>query len=220
VWQNLLHDIKKYVHIKACLARRCIPRAWGQVKMTFIPVHRKADYTNFKGHNPISLLSFMQKTIQKLVTRNIKGQSKKQIPYIYTNLPTNQGSPHKLQCTMWLHLYRTHWKTVSYSSASLDIQRASDSTSQYNKGCQMAWAWRNFSDGLAPCWVTEKLQPHSQEKWKGLWSSAVCRRGFYYPIDVKSGCRRTGRVTQKWLLYTQVCSILISKNSEFNVQLH
>jgi len=68
--------------------------------MTFIPVHRKADYTKFKGYNPISLLSFMQKTIQKLVTRNIKGQSKGQVPYIYTNLPTNQGSPQKLQCTM------------------------------------------------------------------------------------------------------------------------
>jgi len=67
----------------------------------------------------------------------------------------------------------------------------------------MAWAWRNFSDGLAPCWVTEKLQPHSQEKqWMGLWSSAVHRGAFHYPIALKSGCRRNGRVTQEWLLYT------------------
>jgi hypothetical protein len=32
------------------------------------------------------------------------------------------------------------------------------------------------SDGLAICWVTENLQPHSQEKhWRGLCPRAVCR---------------------------------------------
>jgi hypothetical protein len=25
----------------------------------------------------------------------------------------------------------------------------------------MAWAWRHSTDGLAPCWVAEKLQPHT-----------------------------------------------------------
>jgi len=69
---NLFH-IKKHVHIKAYLAR-CIPRAWGQVKMTFIPVPRKANYTEAMGYHPVSLLSFMQETMQKLVTRTIRGQ--------------------------------------------------------------------------------------------------------------------------------------------------
>jgi len=38
------------------------------------------------------------------------------------------------------------------------------------------------SDGSAPCWVAENLQPHSQEKHcRGLWPSAVCKGAFYYP---------------------------------------
>jgi len=52
----------KYVRcmlVKACLARRYIPIAWGQVKMTFIPAPGKG-----KGHHPLSLLYFMQKTMQ------------------------------------------------------------------------------------------------------------------------------------------------------------
>jgi hypothetical protein len=90
----------KNVHIKAYLARRYVPRAWGPVKMTFIPVHRTANYTEAKGYHPVSLLSFMQKTMQKLVNRNIWSQSMGHVPYIYTNLPTIQETPHKLQCTM------------------------------------------------------------------------------------------------------------------------
>jgi len=45
---------QKYVHIKGCVARRYVPRGWGQVKMIFIPVSRKANYNEAKGY-PISL---------------------------------------------------------------------------------------------------------------------------------------------------------------------
>jgi hypothetical protein len=60
--------------------------------MTFIPVHRIANCTEGKGYHPIGLLSFMQKMKQKLVNRNNRGQSKGQVPYIYTNLPRNQAN--------------------------------------------------------------------------------------------------------------------------------
>jgi len=50
------------------------------------------------------------------------------------------------------------------------------------------------SYGLAPCWVAEKLQQHTQEKhWRGLWPRAVHRGALYYPIAVKPGCRRNQR---------------------------
>jgi hypothetical protein len=78
---------------------------------TFIPVHRKANYTGDEGYHPISLMSLMQKTMKKLVTRNIRRQSKGHVPHIYNHLPTNQGTPQKLQRTMWIHLYRKKWKT-------------------------------------------------------------------------------------------------------------
>jgi len=70
---------------------------------------------------------------------------------------------------------------------------------------------RHTSDELAPRWLAEKLQPHSQEKhWRGLWPSAVCRGAFYYHIAVKPGCRWTHRGTEcEWMLYTGVCAILM-----------
>jgi hypothetical protein len=76
------------------------PTAWRQVKLMFIPVPRKANYTQAKGYYPTSLLSFMQKMMQNLATRNIKDETMRHVPYIYNNLPTNQLSPQKLQCIM------------------------------------------------------------------------------------------------------------------------
>jgi len=37
-----------YMHVKVCVARRYIPIAWGQVKMTFIPAPGKANCTEAK----------------------------------------------------------------------------------------------------------------------------------------------------------------------------
>jgi len=54
---------QRYVHIKAFLARRYIPMAWGQVNMTLIPASGKANCTDSKGYHLTSLLSFMQKTM-------------------------------------------------------------------------------------------------------------------------------------------------------------
>jgi len=44
-------------------------------------------YTKAKEYCPITLL---QKMMQKLVIRNIKGETLGYVPYIYNNLPTNQ----------------------------------------------------------------------------------------------------------------------------------
>jgi hypothetical protein len=96
---------EKYVHIIACLARSYISRAWVPVKMTSISLPRNANYAQAKGYHPISLLSFMQKTVQKFVARNIRDESLAHVPNIYTNLPTNWGSKQTPQCTMWLDIH-------------------------------------------------------------------------------------------------------------------
>jgi len=57
----------------------------------------------------------MQKTTQKLVTRNIKDEILGHVPYIYNNLPINQWSPAKPQWTMLLHIYSKQRKTESYT---------------------------------------------------------------------------------------------------------
>jgi hypothetical protein len=61
--------------------------------MTFILAPGKVNYTQVKAYCPISLLSFMQKRTQKLVTRNIKDETLGHDTYTSNNLPTNQVSP-------------------------------------------------------------------------------------------------------------------------------
>ena len=81
----------------------------------FIPVHRKANYSEAKVYHCISLLFFMQKMTQKLVTRSIRDETLGHYTYTSNNLPTNQVGTQKLQCTMLLHLHRKQWKTGSYT---------------------------------------------------------------------------------------------------------
>ena len=50
-----------YHFFRACLAKEYTPKAWRQIKVTFIPKHRKANYTEAKAY--IVLLDFMLKKI-------------------------------------------------------------------------------------------------------------------------------------------------------------
>jgi hypothetical protein len=54
--------------------------AWRQVKLTFIPKPGKLDYTEAKAYPPISLLSFLLKTMEKLVDRHIRNGALKKYP--------------------------------------------------------------------------------------------------------------------------------------------
>jgi hypothetical protein len=88
------------VHIKVCFATGYKPRAWRMVKMMFITANGKVNYTQARAYCPIIPLSFMQKIMQKFMTSNVKDETLGNVPYIYSNLPTNQGSTQKPQCTM------------------------------------------------------------------------------------------------------------------------
>jgi hypothetical protein len=57
-----------------------IPMAWRQVKVTFIPKPGKLDYTEAKAYRPISLSSFLLKTMEKLVDRHIMDGALKKYP--------------------------------------------------------------------------------------------------------------------------------------------
>jgi hypothetical protein len=88
------------MYIKACLPKGYVHRARRQFEMMFIPAHEEVNHTQAMAHCPIILLSFTQKTKQKLVTRNIKDETLGHVPYSYKNLPTNQASPQEPQCSM------------------------------------------------------------------------------------------------------------------------
>jgi hypothetical protein len=94
------------MHIKAFLVTGHIPRARRQVKMMFIPATRKVNYTQGKVYGKIN---------KKFITRNVNNETLDHVPYIYTNLPKNQVSPQKPQCTMKTHIYRKKQRTGSYN---------------------------------------------------------------------------------------------------------
>ena len=153
-----------------------IPREWRQVKMTFLPGPGKVNFNQAKAYASISLLSFMQKTMQELVTRNIRSESLGYFPYTCNNLPTNQRSSQELQHTMWLHIHRKQWKIERYNWALLDTEEASDSTS-----CDITKAakWHGLRDNLVMAgfhggWL--KNYSHTQRRniqgAHGQWMSA------------------------------------------------
>jgi hypothetical protein len=65
---------------RACLAYGFIPTTWRQVKVTFTPKPGKLDYTEAKALRPISLSSFLLKTMEKLVERHIRDDSLRKNP--------------------------------------------------------------------------------------------------------------------------------------------
>jgi len=109
-----------------------------------------------------------------------------------------------------LHIYRNQWKKGSYTWTFLDIEELLIALYfNITKTAKGHGLGDTFQQQTGSSQMAEKLQPHLQENhWKGLWSSAGCRRPFYYPIAVKPSCI-TNSGTQELLSYTEVCDILI-----------
>jgi hypothetical protein len=71
--QGVVHLVPHFCRIvRACMAYSFIPTARRQVKVTFIPKPGKLDYTEAKAYRPISLSSFLLKTMEKLVDKHIR----------------------------------------------------------------------------------------------------------------------------------------------------
>jgi hypothetical protein len=70
--------------------------------MTLKPAPGKVNYTQAKAYYHISLLSFMQKMMQKLVARNERNESLGYVPYICQQTSEVQGNcnkPRNFTCT-------------------------------------------------------------------------------------------------------------------------
>ena len=93
---------QKYTHIKVCLVMWYTPRAQRQVKMMYIPATGSQLYSG-KGICTISLM-LCRKLCKNSKTRNVRFETVGNVSHICNNLPTNQGSPHKPQCTRCLHI--------------------------------------------------------------------------------------------------------------------
>jgi hypothetical protein len=80
----------------------------------FIPCNWKSTILRQRDTVPIVYCPYAENDA-KIQTRNIRVETVGNVTHICNNLPTNQGSPHKPQCTRCLHIYRRQWKTGSYT---------------------------------------------------------------------------------------------------------
>ncbi|CAK1593923.1 unnamed protein product [Parnassius mnemosyne] len=55
--------------LRVCLALKYVPRGWREVKVTFIPKPGKSNYTDPESYRPISLTSFLLKTMCEMELR-------------------------------------------------------------------------------------------------------------------------------------------------------
>ena len=57
---------------RACIALGYIPISWRTSRVVFVPKPGRTDYTTAKAFRPISLMSFLLKTLERLVDRFIR----------------------------------------------------------------------------------------------------------------------------------------------------
>jgi len=84
---------------------------------------------------------------------------------------------------MWLHIKRKQWKTGSYTWTFLYIVGASASTSHdITKAPNGTGFDTHSSDGLAPCWVAEKLQLLTGARLEGSVTNCCLLTGILLPL--------------------------------------
>jgi hypothetical protein len=60
---------------RACLATGYVPAIWRQVKAVFIPKPGRNTYSGPRDYRPISLTSFLLKTMERLVDRYLRDEA-------------------------------------------------------------------------------------------------------------------------------------------------
>ena len=71
-WEVLIPYLVKI--FRACLATGYVPAMWRQVKVVFIPKPGRNSYCGPRDYRPISLTSFLLKTMDRLVDRFLKNE--------------------------------------------------------------------------------------------------------------------------------------------------
>ena len=114
---------------RASLAYGYIPMGWRPVRVAFIPKPGKTDYSQAKSFRPISLMSFLLKTLEKLLDRHIRDGALFEKPLLqdqcaYTAGKSTETALHRL-VTMAEKALET--KEVLLA-AFLDVEGAFDNT--------------------------------------------------------------------------------------------
>jgi ribonuclease HI len=103
---------------KSSLRASYIPRIWRGTKVHFIPKQGKDNYESCKSFRPISLMSFVLKSLEKLIDRHIKDTTLKERPLNKRQHAYQTGK----SCISALHEYSTELeRAVNYKEVTISI---------------------------------------------------------------------------------------------------
>jgi len=152
----------------------------------------------------------MQKTMQKLMARNIRDES---LGISTISIPI---------CLQTREVHRKHnapsdytytWRNQGiYTWALIDNEGSSDTKSLDKKYCQMACAVTHILviNWLHAGWQKNYRHTHRRDN-RGFCGQVLSTEGHYISNVELLGSRQSHRGSQEWLLYTAVFAIIISK---------
>lgn len=177
-----------------------IPKVWTLVKVIFIPKQGKSDYTSPKSFRPISLTSFLLKTLERLVDRFVRDTYLARRPlhksqHAYRECRSTETALHQLTYDIEDGMSRSGYSLVSF----LDIEGAFDNTS-FATVTKAAKDW-GFDDFIIK-WIESLLDSRKLET--SLNGVAVVR-------NAKRGCPQGGVLSPLlWLLVVDFILCLLS----------
>lgn len=141
--------------MRACLAFRYVPRGWREVKVIFIPKPGKSDYTNAKSYRPISLTSFLLKTMERLCERELRDGALKTLPlhgnqHAYSSGKSTESALHQVvgQIEEAIH------QKGSCLGTFIDIEGAFDKTNFSSIGAALS---KHGVNQVLIDWITNML---------------------------------------------------------------
>ena len=114
---------------QACIAHNYIPKYWREVKVIFIPKPGKSDYTEAKAFRPISLTSFLLKTLERICDRFLREGPLQTYPlhpnqHAYTTGKSTETALHNVVSKIETAFYNKN----STLGVFIDIEGAFDKT--------------------------------------------------------------------------------------------
>ncbi|KAG5683018.1 hypothetical protein PVAND_012328 [Polypedilum vanderplanki] len=120
-----LHEI-----FAASLALGYIPKSWQQVRVVFIPKPGRASYDEAKSYRPISLSSFLLKTLERLVDWHIRRTTLSDRPLCHNQHAYQRGKSTMTAIHKFTHQIESSLKFGEFALACfLDIEGAFDKAS-------------------------------------------------------------------------------------------
>jgi len=190
IFPALLHEgweilIPYLVRIfRACLATGYVPALWHQAKVVFIPKPGRSSYCGPRDFRPISLTSFLLKTMERLVDRFLRDEILALQPlhpnqHAYQAGKSVETALHQLV----VQVKKALDKQEIALGVFLDIEGAFDNTS-YDSTCLALTRHGGIKptyDGLEPSWRVGWPRRLSRVSPGVSWCPGAALRGFYHP---------------------------------------